>query len=97
MTFGLVVFGLAVLVTLLTSLFKHVEWSAQTKNVLATVLAVVAAAVSVWVGSGGEFNDAGDVFQLAVSIYGVSQLVYHFILSGIAPGVEAKLAETKVL
>lgn len=89
------VFGLAVVVTLLTSLFKHVDWSAKTKNLLATVLSVLGAAVTVWLGEGRELANAGDVAQLAVTVYGGSQLLYNFLMRG--THIEEKIAEVEVL
>lgn len=87
---GLVIFIAAVCVVLLTSLFKNVNWTARTKNLIASVFSVAAAGISVWLLHGGNFNDVGDFFQLAVSTYGASQLFYNFILNGTV--VESALA-----
>jgi hypothetical protein len=86
---GLLIFGLAVAVVLLTSLIKHVEWTAKTKNLLATALSTVGAAVATFVASGGKF-EGGDLLQHALTIYGASQLIFKFIMDG-SP-IERKLA-----
>lgn len=88
-----VVAGVAVV--LLTSILKNTDWSPRYKNLLATVLSVIAA-VLLFVGG----IDLGtvttiDVLGLITSVYGTSQLVYNFILTG--TGLEHSLAEKKVL
>lgn len=74
-----VLFGLAVLVVLATSLFKHVEWSHRTKALLATVLSVVAAAAAT--AAAGVFDPA-NLVEASVALYGVSQAFYHLIFHG---------------
>lgn len=74
-----VVLGVALVVTLLTSLIKNVEWTHRAKNLLATGLSVVAAGVAVWVA--GDFA-AKPLFELTVYIYGLAQGFYNFILRG---------------
>ena len=80
----LVVIG-AFLVLLLTSLFKHVNWSSKVKNLLAMVISLI-------VGLGSALLNAGSIDALAdnpggiVGVVGViylaSQVVYEFILKG---------------
>lgn len=72
--------ALSFAVTGLTSLFKTANLSVKQKNLIATVLSVVAGAVSV-LTSGTELT-AGNLASTAVAIYGASQIAYHYILSG---------------
>lgn len=72
--------GLTLAVTLLTSLFKTVNLSSKQKNLIATVLSVVAGAASVLL-SGNDFSATG-IASTAVAIYGASQIAYQFILKG---------------
>lgn len=81
MNIGWIVFGLAVLVTLLTSLFKTVNLSSKVKSAIAVVLSVVAGAVTVWVAQGGDFS-AQNVVQAVALVYASSQVIYDFILKG---------------
>lgn len=73
------ILGIALGVTLLTSLIKNVEWTGRAKNLLATGLSVLAAGVAVWVA--GDF-EAKPLFELTVYIYGLAQGFYNFILRG---------------
>lgn len=92
----LLLVGLAVLVTLLTSLFKNVNWNPRVKNLVATVVSVVAAGATLFLKKDGidALADA-DLMELSLQVYGASQLFYHFILRGTP--VEERLAETEVL
>lgn len=83
-----VVLAVAFAVTLLTSFVKNVEWSARAKNLLATVLSVVAAGIAAIVA--GDF-DGKPLFELTVYIYGLAQGFYNFILKGTT--VNAKLEQ----
>lgn len=74
-----VLFGLAVAVVLLTSLFKNVEWDARVKNAIASALSVLAAGAVFFFQ--GDF-DTANFLQSALGIYGLSQLIYTFMLSG---------------
>jgi len=78
----------AVAVVLLTSLFKAVDWDARVKNLIATVLSVVGGVITVW--ATGGFENATDVLQTSLLVYGASQLLYKFVLEGTKP--EASLA-----
>lgn len=93
---GLVVLVVAVLVVLLTSLFKNVGWSTRTKTLLATVLSVVGAAVGTLAANGWTLAVFAtlDPFAVALSVYGLANLFYNFILKGTEP--EAKLANVEV-
>ena len=77
---AIVATGLSLAVTLLTSLFKTANLSSKQKNLIATVLSVVAGAASVLL-SGKDLSTA-DVASTAVAIYGASQIAYQFILKG---------------
>lgn len=94
---GLIVFGVAVLVVLGTSLIKNVNMSDKVKNLIATVLSVVGGVVTVLGTHNWDFNafEAGDVLGTVLIVYGAAQLIYQFILKGTS--VEAKLEDTKVV
>lgn len=81
MEIGLVVFGLAVVVTLLTSLFKTIDLDSRWKSGIAVVLSVVAGAVTVWVAQDGDFSTYNVVESVAL-VYAASQVIYDFILKG---------------
>lgn len=80
----------ALIVVGLTSAFKNIggEWPHRVKALLATVVSLLAAGV-VTVTTG--IADGAELLPLAVQVYGVSQLVYHFIFYGTT--AEGKLAE----
>jgi hypothetical protein len=94
---GLIVFGVAVLVVLATSLFKNVDMSSRVKNVVATVLSVIGGVVTTLGTNGWDFSSftAGDVLGTVLIVYGAAQLLYQFILKGTQ--VDANLEETKVV
>lgn len=81
MNIGWVIFGLAVVVTLLTSLFKTIDLSTKWKALIAVVLSVVAGAVTVWVTTGGDFTTTNVVGAVGL-VYAASQVIYNFILKG---------------
>jgi hypothetical protein len=81
MNVGLVVFVLAVVVVLATSLFKTVDLSTKVKSLIAIVLSVVAGSVTVWVSQGGDFSTA-NVVQSVALVYAASQVMYDFIFKG---------------
>lgn len=81
MNIGWVIFALAVIVTLLTSLFKTVDLSSKWKSLIAVVLSVVAGGVTVWVAQGGDFTTV-NVVQAVALVYAASQIIYNFILKG---------------
>lgn len=93
MEMGLVVFGLAVVVTLLTSLFKTIDLDSRWKSVIAVVLSVVAGAVTVWVAQGGDFSTYNVVESVAL-VYAASQVIYDFILKGTV--LDQKLTNIRV-
>lgn len=88
MNIGLVVFVLAIVVTLLTSLFKTVDLSSKWKSLIAVVLSVVAGGVTVWVTEGGDFSTVNVVEAVAL-VYAASQVIYDFILKG--TGLDTRL------
>lgn len=94
---GLIVFGVAVLVVLATSLIKNVDMGNKTKNVIATVLSVIGGVATVLGTNGWDFTgfESGDVLGTVLIVYGAAQLLYNFILKG--THLEAKLEETHVL
>jgi hypothetical protein len=89
-----VVLVAAIAVVLLTSLIKNVNWSSKHKNLVATVLSVLAASIMfVSVTPLATLSGTG-VLSIITSVYGTSQLLYQFILNG--TGLERKLAGTDV-
>ena len=86
---------LSVAVTLLTSLFKQVHWTTRQKNLVALGLSLVAAywAVKTHGGFGG-LNTMSSVAAAAGLVFGVSQAIYQFLLSG--TGLDALLAAVTV-
>lgn len=83
MNIGWVIFGLAVVVTLLTSLFKTINLSSKWKSAIAVVLSVIAGGVTVWVSQGGDFTTS-NVVECVALVYAASQIIYDFILKGTA-------------
>jgi cellobiose-specific phosphotransferase system component IIC len=94
---GFIVFGVAVLVVLATSLIKNVDMGDKAKNLIATVLSVVGGVATVLGTNGWDFSgfEGGDVLGTVLIVYGASQLLYNFILKGTQ--VEAKLEDVNVL
>lgn len=78
---GWVIFGLAVVVVLLTSLFKTIDLSDKVKALIAVVLSVVAGAVTVWTAAGGDFSTSNVVTVVGL-VYAASQVIYNFVLKG---------------
>jgi heme/copper-type cytochrome/quinol oxidase subunit 4 len=81
MNIGWVIFGLAVAVVLLTSLFKTINLDPKWKSLIAVVLSVVAGAVTVWVSQGGDFTTT-NVVQSVTMVYAASQVLYDFVFKG---------------
>lgn len=71
---------LSLAVTLLTSLFKTAKLSKKQKSSIAAGLSVVAGVASVALSS-GDFTPA-NLAANAIAIFGASQVIYQFILSG---------------
>lgn len=91
----LVLFGVAVVVVLLTSLFKQVEWDHRVKAGLATVVSVVAAAVATL--ATGDFSGE-NLLEASLVLYGISQAFYQLIFKGTTPDnalVDVGHSETK--
>lgn len=81
MNIGWVIFGLAVAVVLLTSLFKTINLDSKWKSLIAVVLSVAGGAVTVWVAQGGDFTTT-NVVQSVSMVYAGSQVLYDFIFKG---------------
>jgi hypothetical protein len=75
----LLLFLIAVLVVLVTSLIKLPWFTERTKVTVATVTSVIGAAVHVWLT--GDF-EALELVPTALQVLGGSQLLYHFIMKG---------------
>lgn len=86
---GLIVASV-VLVVLLTSLIKNVEWNFKGKAAVATVLSVLTAVLALFMTGGLAAFTAVALFQTFTTVYASSQLVYQFIMKGTV--VEEKLA-----
>jgi len=84
------VIGFVIVVNLLTSLIKNVEWSFRGKAAVATVLSVLAAVLALFMTGGVAAFTTVALFQTFTTVYASSQLVYQFIMKGTV--VEEKLA-----
>jgi protein-S-isoprenylcysteine O-methyltransferase Ste14 len=88
---GYIVFGVIVLVVLVTSLIKTVDMSEKTKNIIAAVVSVLAGVfinLSIHAFDFGSYAVA-DILGTILVVYGGAQAVYQFILNG--TGLDAKL------
>lgn len=83
---SVLVIGLSLVVTLLTSLFKSVNLSIRKKSAIATVLSIGAGTAACY--QSGTLTSA-DVFGSIAAIYGVANFAYQFILRG--TGLDNKL------
>ena len=81
MNIGWVIFGLAIAVVLLTSVFKTIDLNTKVKALISVVLSVAAAAVTVWVAQDGDFTTS-NIVEVVSLVYASSQLIYNFILKG---------------
>lgn len=71
----------AIIVVIATSVLKNVEMSKNQKNLIATVVSIVAGSVAAVVESGGVDNiTAGGIMGAVLIVYGSAQLVYKFLL-----------------
>jgi uncharacterized membrane protein len=79
--FAWVILIAAVLVVVVTSVIKNVTMENNTKNLIATVVSVVAGSVAVVVENGGVdgFLSAG-LMGTILTVYGAATLIYKFIL-----------------
>lgn len=94
---GIVVFVVAVLVVLGTSLIKNVEMSDKTKNGIAVVLSVIAGIATDLSTRAFDFStyQGLDILGTVLIIYGASQLIYKFIMEDTP--VDEKLQSVHVL
>lgn len=94
---GIIVFAVAILVVLATSLIKNVNMSDKAKNLIATVLSVIGGSLTVVGTNGWDFTgfDGGDVLGTVLIVYGAAQAIYQFILKNTS--VEEKLEEISVV
>lgn len=84
----------AAAVVLGTAVLKNVAMAQSTKNLVATVLSLVAGGVSAYVDAGSlEALTAGGVLGTIVLVYGAAQLAYKFITK---PTGLDELLETRV-
>lgn len=83
----------AVVVVLLTSLFKTVDMSERVKQVVAVVTSVGVAALASW--QQGVLDSGADVTTIVLAVYGLAQALYAFILNG--TGLDDKLESVKVI
>lgn len=77
------VIAVAVLVVLLTSLFKVVTLSQTVKQVISVVVSVVAGTLTAW--QTGQLDNAADVAQTVAVIFGLSQAIYMFLFDSGKP------------
>lgn len=86
-----VLFGVAVVVVLLTSVIKQVSWSDRTSAIVATVVSVVAAAVATL--AAGEFNGE-NLLEASIVLYGLSQGFYQVIFKNTTPNAKLESVGT---
>lgn len=81
---GFIVFGVALVVVLATAVFRNVEWSTKTVQLIAAILAAIGGGVTVLATNDWSFDSfaGADVVELSLVVYGASQLLYSFILKG---------------
>ena len=93
---GIIVFAVIIAVVLATSLIKAGFMPDKVKNLIATVLSVIGAAVVELTTHGFDFGSyvIGDWFGTVLTVYGGAQLIYNFILKGTS--VESKLEDVEV-
>ena len=71
----------AILVLLATSVLKHFDMSKTQKNLIATVLSLIAGGLTAYIEAGSiEELTAGGVLATVLLVYGAGQLVYKFLL-----------------
>lgn len=94
---GLIVFVVAVLVVLGTSLIKSVDMSDKVKNAIAVVLSVIGGIVTDLSTRAFDFStyQGLDILGTVLVIYGASQLIYKFIMEDTT--VDQKLESVHVL
>lgn len=80
---------LSIVVVLLTSLFKQVKFTPKQKNLIATVLSLLAGTALAY--TDGSLT-ASALTSSAIAIYGGAQLAYNFIIKG--TGLDKVLTET---
>ena len=91
MVAGIIILGLIVAVVFVTSLFKTVNMSVKTKNLIATILSVIGGIVTDLAAKGFDVSQYAtvDILTAALVIYGGSQVIYNFLMKG--SSVDAKL------
>jgi hypothetical protein len=89
------VLGTVLGVSLLTSLVKHVEFSAKAKVALATVFSWVAGVVVELSLHPISEQTAASILGTVLAIFGGSQVFYKFIMEGTT--LEQKLAAVRVI
>ena len=94
MVTGIIMLVIVLAVVLFTSLFKNVNMSAKTKNLIATVLSVVGGVAADLAAKDFDVSQYAtvDILTAALVIYGGSQLIYTFLMKG--SSVDAKLEDT---
>lgn len=71
----------ALLVVVATSVLKHGNMSKAHKNILATVISLIAGGVTAFIEAGSlEALTAGGVLSTVLLVYGAGQLVFKFLL-----------------
>lgn len=84
----------ALVVIFTTSVLKHVDMSANTKNLIATGVSLVIGAVTAFVEAGSlEALTAGGVVTTIALVYAAGQVFYKFLLK---PSGLDEVLETKV-
>lgn len=84
---------ISVLVVVLTSLFKNVDWSSKAKVAVATVLSVLGGVVTAVQGAGSwDLFASNGILASSGLVFGASQLIFKLVTEGTA--VENTLANS---
>ena len=83
MNTALLLSGLSVglVVTILTSVFKTINFSARQRHSIAVVLSAIGGALLSWVNFNGDYS-VPHLLETFSAVYASSQLIYGYVLNG---------------
>jgi uncharacterized membrane protein len=90
MTLAILIIVFVIVVNILTSLIKNIQWNWKYKAATATILSVLAAVLALFMTGGIAAFTVPALFQTFTTVFASSQLIYQFIMKGTV--VEDKLA-----
>ena len=96
MNIQLVVVLVSLLVVIVTSLFKVVDFSTKVKQAIAFGVSTVAGAVTAY--ATGQFDNVTDVASTVLVIYGLAQAIYQFLFDQgrVLSGVDNTLEDIRL-